>query len=238
MTSYEAIVQKEVEAWKKKQLQNPGLVKRFSKNAQEKVNSIIPKKIHQAITVAIKSFIKTILAGSNIVSRQTTAPETLYEQDQLFREKLATYQKTAVAEGAGTGFGGILLGLADFPLLLSIKMKFLYETAAIYGYDPRQYEERLFLLHIFQLAFSNTDKRRETLEIIENWEVRKHAILDMDWHVLQQEYRDYIDLAKLLQLIPGFGAIVGAYANHNLMDQLGETAMNAFRIRSLSYHRK
>ena len=32
--------------------------------------------------------------------------------------------KIAAAEGAGTGAGGILLGLADFPLLLTIKIKF------------------------------------------------------------------------------------------------------------------
>ena len=32
--------------------------------------------------------------------------------------------KIAAAEGAGTGAGGILLGLADFPLLLGIKIKF------------------------------------------------------------------------------------------------------------------
>ncbi|WLV25253.1 EcsC family protein [Aciduricibacillus chroicocephali] len=233
MTSYEEIVQKEIQMWKKKQLQNPHLMKRMSKNVQNKINSVIPQKIHQAITVAIKAFIKSILTGASVLSRQAAAPSTLFEQDQLFREKLATYQKAAVAEGAGTGFGGILLGIADFPLLLSIKMKFLYETAAVYGYNPHQYEERLFLLHIFQLAFSNTEKRRETLEVIENWEIYKHAILDMDWQVFQQEYRDYIDLAKLLQLIPGFGAIVGAYANHNLMEQLGETAMNAYRMRAL-----
>ena len=53
----------------------------------------------------------------------------------------------------------------------------------------------------------------------------------MDWYVFQQEYRDHIDLVKMLQLIPGFGAIVGAYANYNLLDQLGETAMNAYRMR-------
>lgn len=56
----------------------------------------------------------------------------------------------------------------------------------------------------------------------------------MDWYVFQQEYRDYIDFIKMLQLIPGFGAIVGAYANYNLLDQLGETAMNAYRLRILN----
>lgn len=38
----------------------------------------------------------------------------------------------------------------------------------------------------------------------------------------QQEYRDYIDLIKLIQLISGFSAIIGAYANHNFMEMLGK----------------
>jgi len=42
----------------------------------------------------------------------------------------------------------------------------------------------------------------------------------------QQEYRDYLDLAKLLQFIPIIGAAFGAYANYKLLDELGETAMN------------
>jgi hypothetical protein len=53
----------------------------------------------------------------------------------------------------------------------------------------------------------------------------------MEWREFQQEYRDYIDFAKMLQLLPGIGAVAGAYANYNLLDQLGETARNAYRLR-------
>src|SRR5690625_5997273 len=37
----------------------------------------------------------------------------LDERDDLLKEKLSSYRKTAVAEGAGTGAGGIFLGLAE-----------------------------------------------------------------------------------------------------------------------------
>jgi hypothetical protein len=50
---------------------------------------------------------------------------------------------------------------------------------------------------------------------------------EFDWHNFQQEYRDYIDLAKLLQLVPGIGAVVGAYVNHRLIEKLGKFAMMA-----------
>ena len=59
-------------------------------------------------------------------------------------------------------------------------------------------------------------------------------INDLDWRSFQQEYRDYIDLAKLLQLLPGIGAFVGAYVNNKLVDKLGEYAMYAYRMRILS----
>ena len=42
---------------------------------------------------------------------------------------------------------------------------------------------------------------------------------------------DYIDLAKMAQLLPFVGAAVGAVANYKLIEQLGDTAMNCYRLR-------
>lgn len=234
MTDYEEKVLDELRAWERKLVKRSGMLNRLSKKTQTKVNSFIPEKAHKVITNSIKNMVKATLLGSNITTKkQQSTGMSLYERDELFMVKLSSFRKTAVVEGAGTGAGGIFLGIADFPLLLTIKMKFLFESAAVYGFDTNEYEERLFLLHIFQLAFSSDEKRIETFYIIENWEEQKHKIADIDWQVFQQEYRDHIDLVKMFQLIPGFGAVVGAFANYNLLDQLGETAMNAYRLRLL-----
>ncbi len=234
MVDYTKKVQDELLLWKQKMTRRTGMISRFSKGAQTKVNGLIPEKVHHVMTESIKNMVKATLLGSNLTTkRQQAIGLSLYERDELFKSKLSAFRKTAVIEGAGTGAGGIMLGLADFPLLLSIKIKFLFEAASVYGYDPNEYEERLFILHVFKLAFSSEEKRKETLDIIENWEQQKHLIADMDWQEFQQEYRDYIDLVKMFQLIPGFGAIVGAFANYNLLDQLGETAMNCYRLRTL-----
>ncbi|MGI8581540.1 MAG: EcsC family protein, partial [Chitinophagaceae bacterium] len=56
-----------------------------------------------------------------------------------------------------------------------------------------------------------------------------------DWRTFQQEYRDYIDLAKMAQLIPVIGAPVGVVVNYRLIKKLGITAMNAYRMRILNY---
>ncbi|WP_156291583.1 EcsC family protein [Oceanobacillus salinisoli] len=236
MNEYEAKVNDDIQSWRIKIMKPFSLMNRLSKKAQNKVNQWIPDKVHAVVTESIKNMVKAILIGSNITTRQKIEPAmfSLYEKDNLVKEKLLIYRRTATVEGAGTGAGGLLMGLADFPLLLSIKVKFLFEAAAIYGFDTSKYEERLFILHIFQLAFSSDEKRRETLFIIENWEEQKGKLMDMDWLAFQQEYRDYIDLVKMLQLIPGLGAVVGAYANYNLMDDLAETAMNVYRMRIMN----
>jgi hypothetical protein len=234
MNEYELKVYEEVVEWEQNITKPSGIMNRLSKKAQEKMNGLIPEKVHQVVTESIKAMVKTTLFGSQITTNKKLGRGlTLAEQDELVRHKTAIYQKTALVEGAGTGAGGILLGLADFPLLLTIKMKFLFDVAASYGFNTSDYEERLFILHIFQLAFSSEETRRKTLNIIGNWEEEKKLLVDMDWRKFQQEYRDYIDLAKMLQLVPGIGAIVGAYANHNLLKHLGETAMNAYRLRIL-----
>lgn len=234
LNEYEQKVYDEVQNWRMKTMKPSSLFNRVSKKAQNKINGMIPEKAHQVVTDAIKNMVKVTLVGSNITTKKPKYDMSLSERDELFTEKLNSYRKTATVEGAGTGAGGIFLGLADFPLLLSIKMKFLFEVAQVYGFDTNKYEERLFILHVFQLAFSSDDKKRETLFIIDNWQEQKEKLVDMDWRVFQQEYRDYIDLVKLFQLVPGFGAIVGAYANYNLLGQLGETAMNAYRLRILT----
>ncbi|EKN69965.1 EcsC family protein [Schinkia azotoformans] len=231
---YEQNVQDELMAWKMKMRRRTGIINKISKKTQTKINSFIPEKVHQVVTEGIKRMVKATLTGSNLTTnKKRDEGLSLYERDELVRQKLSSYRRSAVIEGAGTGAGGFLLGLADFPLLLSLKMKFLFEAAVIYGYDTNQYEERLFILHIFQLAFSSDDKRKDVFEIIEHWKEYKQQVVDMDWREFQQEYRDYIDLVKMFQLIPGFGAVVGAFANYNLLDQLGETAMNVYRMRFL-----
>lgn len=114
----------------------------------------------------------------------------------------------------------------------------LFDIAALYGYDVKDYKERVYILHIFQLAFSGQQYRREVFEQIVDWNTKKESLPDdihqFDWRNFQQEYRDYIDLAKMAQLIPGIGAVLGLVANYKLIEQLGKTAMNAYRMRLYS----
>lgn len=235
MNEYEKKVIAELSIWKQEIMKRPTILNRLSKKAQNKVNEIIPEKVHTAVTEAMKGMVQATLTGSNFTTRKSQGTGlTLLEKDEKLNEKLNTYRRTATIEGAGTGAAGFLVGLADFPLFLSIKMKFLFEVASIYGFDTKDYKERLFLLYVFQLAFSKDEAKINTLEIIENWEQNRDKMQELDWRTFQQEYRDYIDLVKLLQMVPGLGAIVGALANYRLTEHLGQTAMNAYRLRILT----
>ena len=66
-------------------------------------------------------------------------------------------------------------------------MKYLFATAAVYGMDVKCKEERIFILLIFQLAFSSDTHRKKMLEMIEHWEYYRSQITDIDWRIMQQE---------------------------------------------------
>jgi hypothetical protein len=239
MSFYEDNAVKELLAWKEEMIKKPSFTDNLTKGIQSKTNSIIPEKVHVVITEAIKNMTKAVIFGSEYTTSPPLRNEYLETRERFVREKIDFYKKAAAISGAGTGAGGLLIGLADFPILLSLKIKFLYDTASIYGFDMRNYKERLYTLYVFQLAFSSQQRRNEVFDLVSNWDNYASSLPmnedAFDWRTFQQEYRDYIDIAKLLQLVPGIGAVVGAYANYKLMDKLGEAAMNAYRMRVFKF---
>lgn len=232
---YEQTAFEELQHWQKQMLRKPSMLNKLSKKVQTKLNSYIPEKIHKAITSAIKQMVRGVLFGAQYTSKKPASIHTLRQTEEAIEKMIKTYKHTAAVEGGVTGAGGILLGLADFPILLGIKLKMLFDIAVLYGFDVKDYKERIYILHIFQLAFSSQEHRRNVFLQMQNWDQRKNHLPDdihaFDWRPFQQEYRDYIDLAKMAQLIPGIGAVVGLVVNYKLIKQLGHTAMNAYRMR-------
>jgi len=237
MDSYEHYALHELKRWQHKMSRSPSIASRLSRRLQQKINNIIPEKVHKAITTAIRQMVRAVLFGSEITTGKILYDASLRERERLVMERVEFYKKTAAVEGGVTGAGGILLGLADFPLLLGLKIKLLYEIAALYGHNVNDVRERLYILYIFQLAFSNQEHRRKVYQQVLDWQMNYDKLPrhmdDFDWRLFQQEYRDYIDLAKMAQLVPVIGAAVGLVVNYKLVNQLGETAKNAYRMRWL-----
>jgi hypothetical protein len=235
INSYDILVNTELRAWQTKMLRKPSLLNNLSKRMQTKINSWIPEKVHRAITVTIKQMVRGVLFGARYTTSHPLQNANLQQREDAVKKKIDVYRKTAAVEGGITGAGGLLLGLADFPILLGIKIKLLFDIAALYGYDVKDYKERVYLLHIFELAFSSAIHRKKVYLKMIDWQTQQQSlpadINQFDWRNFQQEYRDYLDIAKMAQLIPVIGAPVGIVVNNRLIKKLGRTAMNAYRMR-------
>ena len=236
MQPYQKKITDELKTWQKQMLKKPSLLNNLSKKIQTKINTWIPEKVHKAITATIKQMIKGVLFGAKYTTQKALAETvSLEEKETAVIKRIEFYRTTAAVEGGITGAGGILLGLADFPILLGLKLKLLFDIASIYGYNVMDYKERVYILHIFELAFSSHEHRKNIYLKMVEWNERSKELPEdinqFDWRNFQQEYRDYIDLAKLAQLIPVIGAPVGAVVNYKLIKKLGITAINAYRMR-------
>ena len=232
----EQIIKAELVLWQQEMQKNPSLANQAVKRMQVRLNNLIPEKVHRVFTKAIKEVTRAVLFSAEYTTSINYNIEDLPVAEAKAKERIRFYSSSASAEGAITGFGGIIWGFADFPLWLSLKMKMLFEIASFYGMDVSTLHERIYILHIFEITFSSQKNRNRVFKVMQNWDKNKHLQTDIhqfDWRRFQLEYRDHIDLAKLLQLIPGFGAIIGAYVNLNLTKKLGKFAMNAYRMRLL-----
>ena len=222
-------------AWRARITQPRGALNQAARSVQRKINEIIPEKVHVAVTSAMETLTRSILTGADFVSGGPLRERSLEEREARVLSAIAGWKKAAAAEGGVAGAGGFMLAAADFPLLMSFKIKLLFEIAALYGHDAAELDERLYILHIFQLAFSDAEHRALVLEQMDDWDARRAErpsdLSAFDWRAFQQQYRDHIDLAKLAQMLPVVGAPVGAVVNWRLVDRLGETAMMAYRMR-------
>ena len=221
-------------AWRADLLRPPGPLNGVARAAQQRINRLIPEKVHATITTAISGMTRALLVGSDFATGSPLIGLSLDERRARAAKAIDGWKKAAAAEGGVTGAGGFLLAAADFPLLMSFKIKLLFEIAAIFGHDGTQLPERLFILHIFELAFSDAAHRAGVMAALDDWEAREHPahLNDFDWRAFQQQYRDHIDLAKLAQFIPVVGAPLGAIVNWRLVERLGHTAVMAYRMRA------
>src|ERR1700730_1068809 len=143
MDHYQQQVFSELSVWQKQMLRKPSLLNKLSKKIQTKMNTWIPEKIHKAITVTIKQMIRGVLFGATHTTSKPSSIQSLPAREAAVQQRIEFYRTTAAVEGGITGAGGILLGLADFPILLGLKIKLLFDIASMYGYNVEDYKERV-----------------------------------------------------------------------------------------------
>lgn len=217
-------------------LKAPSRLDRAARTVQQGVNRIIPETVHAAVTRVIEQLTRAIITGVEYVPAAPLEAAPLSVRDRRAFGAIALYRGAAAAEGGATGLGGFWLSAVDFPALITLKIKLLFDVGAAYGRTGDTLADRLYALAIFQIAFATPERRAEVFLSLEAWDDQPHpsSLDDFDWRTFQQQYRDYIDLAKLAQMIPYVGAPVGAVANWRLTQRLGRTAVNAYRLRWLA----
>src|SRR5665647_563556 len=119
MDNYEENALSELILWKGRMKKKPSFSSDMTKGIQNKMNNLIPGKIQNLINASIENMAKLVLAGSEYTSKQPLFNFTLEERENLAKKSIDFYRNAASASGAGTGASGVLVGLADFPILLS-----------------------------------------------------------------------------------------------------------------------
>ncbi|GMX62965.1 EcsC family protein [Paenibacillus elgii] len=141
----------------------------------------------------------------------------------------------ATAQGATTGFGGIFTLAIDIPAILGLSLKVLQEMAMVYGYDPNDKRERVFVIKCLQFASSDIVGKKAVLEELadfDNEHRQRDAISQLQgWREVVTIYRDNFGWKKLFQLVPVAGMIFGAVLNRSTLQDVAEAGKMLYRKR-------
>lgn len=141
----------------------------------------------------------------------------------------------ATVQGASTGVGGLFTLVVDIPVILGISLKTLQEIAMIYGYDPNDKRERIFIVKCLQ--FANADIVGKEAILKDLWKGNEHkASTDMiqqlkGWQEVFYSFRDQFGWKKFFQAIPIAGIVFGAFANKGMIETIAETGNMLYRKR-------
>lgn len=135
----------------------------------------------------------------------------------------------ATVQGATTGVGGMFTLAADIPAVLGLSLKTLQDIAVTYGYDPKNKEERVFIIKCLQLNSADVVGKKSILK-------GKHENMISQiqgWREVVYNYRDSFGWKKLFQLVPIAGILFGAASNRSQLKGIAETGIMQYRKRRI-----
>lgn len=166
--------------------------------------------------------------------------------DQVSTSVLSEHETLALLEGAGCGLGGAALLAADIPLLFGVALRAVRQVGAAYGFDPNDPAEGVIAFKIFELAAGGTrDRYGRLLELealldeldgLESQKRAEKAAVLASLIVTREAVKRIVSMLlgrKLLQAVPVAGAVVGAGFNYLFVQDIGQTARQAYRRRWL-----
>ncbi|WP_434752587.1 EcsC family protein [Paenibacillus amylolyticus] len=143
--------------------------------------------------------------------------------------------KFAAAQGAATGFGGIVTIAADIPLVMGLSLKVLQEMALCYGYDPNDPLERIFIVKCLQFSSADIVGKKAIIEELadyDNPDKQVEVISQMQgWREVFNSYSESFGWKKLFQLVPIAGMIFGSVSNKNTIQDVAEAGKMLYKKR-------
>jgi hypothetical protein len=144
----------------------------------------------------------------------------------------------ATIQGATTGFGGIFTLAVDIPVLLGLSLKTLQEIAMVYGFDPKEKQERIFIVKCLQFASADIVGKQAILRELSSYNLPEGKSKEMmsqlqGWREVVYTYRDQFGWKKLLQMVPIAGMLFGAFTNRSMIKDIAETGTMLYKKRRI-----
>ena len=100
---YEARVLAEAEAWRERQLRRPGLWDMATRATQDRINRIIPERVHQIVTSGVELTTRGIMTGADWTTARPLLHGSLRTREELIQTRVDFYRTTASVEGGDQG---------------------------------------------------------------------------------------------------------------------------------------
>ena len=215
------------------------------KPLKDKININIDSKVNEAIQTAI---VGCMNLGQDVV-------KFTYDKENNGNLVLESISKSIImenklvglAEGFAFGMGELTMALADIPVFFGITFRVMQQIASIYGYDPENDKEKLFMIKLlsFGSALAPAGKAKVLSELI----ALKVGIKKYTFKQMQEMGGKYAvmmmarETAKncgarltkntLLKGIPILGGAFGATFNYGFICKIAEVTDNMYKKRFL-----
>ncbi|MDP5272596.1 EcsC family protein [Chengkuizengella axinellae] len=248
---------KEIESWEKEQ-DDLWFWEKIGRIPFLILDKITPKFIHKKINLILEELGSYIDNGGKYLTSQkqvlkrfskynididvnemneTHSTIPIEIMDRVSQEIRKSHKDIATLQGATTGFGGFITLAIDIPAILGLSLKTLQDIAISYGYDPRNKEERIFIIKCLQFASSDIVGKKAILNDLKNFNSRdkeKEALSQIQgWREVILVYKDNFGWKKLFQMIPIAGMVFGAFINKQSIEDVAEAGIMLYKKRRI-----
>ncbi|GGG08545.1 EcsC family protein [Paenibacillus abyssi] len=220
------------------------------------LDKITPKVVHEKLGMALNELGSFIQSGGQYLISERSIQEQLAREaravsipfvraselplvtmDKVADSLVSSRSKLAAVQGATTGIGGIFTLAIDIPAILGISLKVLQELSVCYGYDPKEKQERLFVVKCLQFASSDIVGKRVILDELAQLSGSARADQAISqiqgWREVVASYRDNFGWKKLFQMVPVAGMVFGAWINRGTLQDVAEAGKMLYRKRRI-----